>query len=143
MILVDANLLIYACVSGFAQHRRARQWLENALHQGPNVGLPWPSLLAFVRLVSNPRLFSQPQSSIAAWRQVEEWLDVSNVWIPLPGERHREIMRGLLRVAGIQSNVVPDAHLAALAIEHGLILCSTDSGFGRFRDLHWENPITG
>ena len=117
--------------------------MENALHQGPSVGLPWPSLLAFVRLVSNPRLFSQPQSSIAAWRQVEEWLDISSVWIPLPGERHREIMRGLLRVVGIQSNVVPDAHLAALAIEHGLILCSTDSGFGRFRDLHWENPITG
>jgi uncharacterized protein len=143
VILIDANLLIYACVSGFAQHKTARQWLERVLNQGPRVGLPWPSLLAFVRLVSNPRLFAQPQSITEAWLQVEEWLNVPGVWIPVPSERHREILGGLLRVAAIQSNTVPDAHLAALAIEHGLTLCSSDSGFGRFPNLRWENPIIG
>lgn len=143
MILIDANLLIYACVSGFAQHQTARQWLEHVLNQGPRVGLPWPSLLAFVRLVSNPRLFAQPQSITEAWLQVEEWLNVPGVWIPVPGERHREILGGLLRGAGIQSNTVPDAHLAALAIEHGLTLCSSDGGFGRFPNLRWDNPIAG
>jgi toxin-antitoxin system PIN domain toxin len=141
VILIDANLLIYACTSSFAQHARARHWLEDVLNRGPRVGLPWPSLLAFVRLVSNPRLFSQPRSITGAWEQVEEWLDVSSVWVPIPGERHRELLRGLLRIAGDQSNMVPDAHLAALAIEHGLTLCSTDGGFARFRDLRWENPI--
>ena len=114
MILIDANLLIYACVSGFTQHKTARQWLERVLNQGPRVGLPWPSLLAFVRLVSNPRLFAQPQSITEAWLQVEEWLHVPGVWIPVSGERHREILDGLLRVVGSQSNTVPDAHLAAL-----------------------------
>ena len=110
MILVDANLLIYASVSGFAQHNTARQWLERVLNQGPRVGLPWPSLLAFVRLSSNPRLFTRPQSIGEAWLQVEEWLNVAGVWIPIPGDHHREILRGLLRVAGVQSNIVPDAH---------------------------------
>lgn len=141
MILVDANLLIYSSVTGFAQHIRARRWFENVLNQGPRVGLPWPSLLAFVRLVSNPKLFTHPRSIAGAWRQVEEWLDVRSVWIPAPGDRHREILGRLLRLPGIQSNGVPDAHLAALAIEHGLTLCTTDSGFGRFRDLRCENPI--
>jgi toxin-antitoxin system PIN domain toxin len=143
VILVDANLLIYANVSGFAQHNTARQWLERVLNQGPRVGLPWPSLLAFVRLSSNPRLFTRPQSIGEAWLKVEEWLNVAGVWIPIPGDHHREILRGLLRVAGVQSNNVPDAHLAALAIEHGLTLCSSDSGFRRFPNLRWENPIAG
>ena len=141
MILVDANLLIYAQVSSFEQHSLARRWLEREMNGGGRIGLPWPSLLAFVRLVSNPKLFSRPQSVNGAWRQVEEWLGIPGVWIPQPGEQHRKVLCDLLELDGIQSNAVPDAHLAALAIEHGLTLCSSDVGFRRFPGLRWLNPI--
>ena len=141
MILVDANLLIYAYVAGVRQHEAARVWLDENLNGTARVGLPWPSLLSFVRLVSNPRVFERPQAVSTAWRQVEKWLQCEPVWIPQPTDRHREILGALLSKAGQRSNLVPDAHLAALAIEHGLKLCSTDGDFARFPDLQWENPI--
>ncbi|MCC6610250.1 MAG: type II toxin-antitoxin system VapC family toxin [Burkholderiales bacterium] len=141
MILVDANLLLYAHVSSFAQHERAREWLDARLSGPSPVGLPWPSLLAFMRLVTNPRVFEQPEASASAWRQVGEWLDCECAWIPAPTERHREILGGLLAAPGVQANLIPDAHLAALAIEHGLALCSSDSDFARFEGLRWLNPI--
>ena len=105
------------------------------------MGLPWPSILAFIRLVTNPRIFEQSETVGKAWNQVEEWLNCPSVWIPRPTDRHREILGSLISEMDIHSNLVPDAHLAALAIEHGLILCSTDGDFGRFTDLRWENPI--
>ena len=141
MILVDANLLIYAHVTSFRQHEKARTWLDNQLNGNAPVGLPWHSVLGFVRLVSNPRIFEQPETIGGAWKQVEEWLECSPVWIPQPTERHREILGPLLINHTPRANLVPDAHLAALAIEHGLILCSTDGDFGRFPNLRWENPI--
>jgi uncharacterized protein len=141
MILVDANLLVYAHVSSAAQHRAAHRWLDGKLNGRSQVALPWPSLLAFVRLVSNPRVFASPLSVGAAWKQVDSWLDVAVVWVPGPTERHREILRSLLASADFRSNLVPDAHLAALAIEHGLTLCSTDGDFARFPGLRWENPL--
>jgi toxin-antitoxin system PIN domain toxin len=141
VILVDANLLIYAHVDSFPQHLKSRQWLDGHLNGTAPVGLPWPSLLAFVRLVTNPRIFERAESIEEAWQQVEEWLDCSPVWTPQPTEQHREVMRKLLVSQGIRSNLIPDAHLAALAIEHGLILCSTDGDFGRFAGLRWENPL--
>ena len=141
MILVDANLLIYAHVSSFPQHQVARQWLDSRFNGTAPVGLPWPSILGFVRLVTNPRIFEHPEPVDQAWQQIEEWLDCSTTWIPLPGESHREIFGNILIKLGVQANLVPDAHLAALAIEHGLILCSTDGDFGRFPELRWENPI--
>lgn len=141
MILLDANLLVYAHVSSFEQHERARAWLDAKLGGPAPVGLPWPSLLAFVRLVTNPRMFERPEPTAGAWRQVGDWLDCDCAWIPAPTERHREILGHLLAAPGIQGNLVPDAHLAALAIEHGLALCSTDGDFARFDGLRWENPI--
>ena len=141
MILVDANLLIYAHVRFFPQHQRARAWLDDQLSQSTRVGLPWPSLLAFLRIVTNPRVFQSPLSLTKAWAQVEAWLDVDVVWIPEPTERHRRVLGALLAASGAQANLVPDAHLAALAIEHGLMLCSTDGDFGRFSELRWSNPI--
>lgn len=141
MILVDANLLIYAHVATFPQHDAAREWLDSRINGTAPVGLPWPSILGFVRLVTNPRVFERPEPVDEAWRQIEEWLDEPTVWIPLPAERHREILGDILIKLGVRANLVPDAHLAALAIEHGLILCSTDGDFGRFPDLRWENPI--
>ncbi len=141
MILVDANLLVYAHVRGFPQHGRARDWLDDQLTGTARVGLPWPSLLAFVRLVSNPRVFERPEPIADAWRQVEEWLSAGSAWIPTPTSRHREVLAPLLVESADRSNLVPDAHLAALAIEHGLALASTDGDFARFASLRWVNPI--
>ena len=141
MILVDANLLIYAHGATLPQHAAARGWLDGRLNGRAQVGLPWPSLMAFVRLVSNPRIFERPESITNAWNQVEQWLDLDPVWIPQPTDRHREILGTLLKQVGGRSNLVPDAHLAALAIEHGLTLCSTDGDFARFPGLRWENPL--
>lgn len=141
MILVDANLLIYARVASFPEHERARSWLDDKLNGVPGVGLPWPSLLAFARLVSNPRVFERPISIDDAWKQVEEWLDCPVVWSPAPTEHHRELMTGLIPAVGNRPNLLPDAHLAALAIQHGLTLCSTDGDFARFPGLSWENPL--
>jgi hypothetical protein len=141
VILVDANLLVYAHVGSFARHARAREWLDAQLNGSGAVGLPWPSLLAFLRIVTNARLFQRPESMAAAWRQVDAWLEAPTTWIPQPTERHRDTLARLLAAAGVQANLVPDAHLAALAMEHGLVLCSTDSDFGRFPDLRWQNPL--
>lgn len=142
MILVDANLLIYAYVNTFAQHTAARQWLDARLSGTASVGLPWPSLLAFLRLVTNPRIFEHPETIDKALQQVEEWLDCAPVWTPQPTDRHREVLKTLLMDQSLRANLIPDAHMAALAIEHGLVLCSTDGDFGRFSGLRWENPLS-
>lgn len=141
MILVDANILIYAHVSSFTQHGEARSWLDKQLNGTTSVGLPWPSLLAFLRLVTNPRVVSRAEPIADAWHQVRSWLACENAWIPHPTERHAEVMGRLLALPGIHGNLVSDAHLAALAIEHGLTLCSADGDFARFADLNWLNPI--
>lgn len=141
MILVDANLLVYAYVGEFDQHDRAHAWFDERLNGTVAVGLPWPSLLGFVRLVTNPRIFRRPVSTPAAWKQIEAWLGCAPVWIPAPTERHREYLAPLLAAPGVHSNLVPDAHLAALALEHGLTLCSTDGDFARFAGLAWRNPL--
>lgn len=141
MILVDANLLVYAHVSSMAQHEGALEWLDRQLNGSARVGLPWASLLAFVRLVTNPRIFERTESISAAWRQVEDWLSCETVWIPQPTARHVTVLGSLLTTNKITSNLVPDTHLAALAIEHGLTLCSTDGDFARFESLKWIDPL--
>jgi len=142
MILVDANLLIYAHVRAFPQHERARAWLDEQLNRGSRVGLPWPSLLGFLRIVTNPRIFQHPEPMGGAWRQVELWLGADAAWVPQPTERHGVVLGALIAASGAQANLVPDAHLAALAIEHGLQLCSSDGDFGRFPGLRWVNPLS-
>ena len=141
MILVDANLLVYAHVTSFAQHEKARAWLDDRINAAAPVGLPWPSLLAFARIVSNPRIFDRPVTVSAAWAQAESWLAAKSVWIPLPTDRHQQILGPLLANTAGRANLVPDVHLAALAIEHGLQLCSTDGDFARFHGLEWKNPL--
>lgn len=141
MILVDANLLVYAHVSSSSGHARSRAWLDGRLNGSAPVGLPWESLLAFLRLVTNPRVFARPERAEDAWRQVEAWLSCPTVWIPQPTERHRAVLGELIGATGANANLVPDAHLASLAIEHGLVLCSTDGDFARFPGLRWENPL--
>ncbi|TAK35492.1 MAG: PIN domain-containing protein [Chloroflexota bacterium] len=141
MILVDANLLIYAHVASLPQHERARDWLDEQLNGATPVGLPWESVLAFLRLVTNPRVFEQAEPVASAWSQVWAWLGCETAWIPQAGERHAEILGEFLALPGIQANLVPDAHLAALALEHGLTVCSTDGDFARFPRLRWTNPL--
>ncbi len=142
MILVDANILIYAHVNSFAQHDAARFWLDRQLNGVPRVGLPWPSLLAFLRLVTNPRVFEHPEPIADAWSQVLAWLACETAWVPQPTERHTELLGAFLALPGVHGNLVPDAQLAALALEHGLTLCSTDGDFARFPGLAWRNPLT-
>jgi uncharacterized protein len=141
VILVDTNLLIYAHVRTFSQHAAARAWLDGELNGATRVGLPWPSLLAFLRIVTNPRLFERPQPMADAWAQVRAWLRSDVAWIPTPTERHEAVLDQLLAAPSVQANLVPDAHLAALAIEHGLTLCSTDADFARFDKLTWRDPL--
>jgi toxin-antitoxin system PIN domain toxin len=141
VILIDANLLLYAHVVSFAQHQRAREWLDAQMSGSAPVGLPWASLLAFLRLVTNARVFERPEPIADAWRQVLAWLDCETAWIPQPTERHAGLLGELLAIAGVHANLVPDAHLAALAMEHGLMLCSADSDFARFPSLRWLNPL--
>ena len=139
--MVDGDILIYAHVRSTPQHERAREWLDDQLNGAAPVGLPWPSLLAFLRLVTNPRVFDQPEPVALAWGQVLAWLGCETVWVPGPGERHAELLGELLAQPGIHANLVPDAHLAALALEHGLTLYSTDGDFARFPRLRWSNPL--
>jgi predicted nucleic acid-binding protein len=89
MILVDANLLTYARVSTLPQHEAARAWLDVQLNGTAAVGLPWPSLLTYVRLTTNPRIIERPETTESAWRQVEAWLDCAPVWMPQPTDRLR------------------------------------------------------
>jgi toxin-antitoxin system PIN domain toxin len=142
VILVDANILIYSYVESFTQHEIARDWLDDQINGYARVGMPWPSLLAFVRIVTNPRAFERPARISQTWNQVMAWLRCESIWIPQATERHAAVLGDLLVTAGAEANLVPDAHLAALAIEHGLTLCSTDGDFARFSKLRWLNPFT-
>lgn len=110
MILVDANLLVYAHVTSLSQHQPARVRVDSRLNGPTPVGLPWPTLLRFVRLVSNPRIFEDPQPISGAWNQAEEWLTCPVVWIPQPTDRHREVLGSLLTDSLPRPNLVPDAH---------------------------------
>ena len=141
MILLDVNILLYATNHSVSQHAAAREWLDRQLSDVHRVGLPWATLLAFLRLSTSARVATRPLTMVSAWENVTQWLECEPVWIPLPTERHAEVLGTLLAQPGVHGNLVPDAHLAALAIEHGLTLCSTDGDFARFRALNWVNPL--
>jgi toxin-antitoxin system PIN domain toxin len=141
VILVDADILVYAHVDAFAEHGPARDWLDQRLNGTARVGLPWASLLAFLRIVTNRRVFQNPSAMGDAWLQARAWLACEMAWVPQPSERHDEFLGHLLAQPGVRGDLVPDAHLAALAMEHGLTLCSTDGDFARFPGLRWINPL--
>jgi toxin-antitoxin system PIN domain toxin len=98
-------------------------------------------LIAFMRISAAPRILERPLSIMAAWRQVDDWLAQERVWMPSATDRHPAVLAGLLPHCGPVSAMVHDAHLAALAIEHGLELCSADADFARFPGLRWRNPL--
>lgn len=140
MILLDVNLLIYAVAADLPQHARVRPWLDEALSGTVRVGLPWHSLLGFWRITTNPRAFSHPLGADEAWTQIEDWLDRPAAYLPVPGERHRQVLASIASDLQPTGNHVPDAHLAALALEHGLTLATTDVGFARFPGLNTVDP---
>lgn len=140
MTLVDANLLMYARDERSPFHGRARDWLGEQLRGSRRVALPWISLAAFVRIMTNQRL-ANPLTPGEAWSQVEQWLDVDVVWVPNPGPGHADILGGIITRHEVFGGLVTDAQLAALAIEHGLTIYSTDTDFARFSEARWINPI--
>lgn len=142
MTLVDANLLLYAVDETTPKHDQAREWLTDQLNGDRRVALPWPSLLAFVRIATHPRAMADPLDGATAWTHVERWLDPEVAFIPHATERHVGILGGLIVRHQLSSNMIPDAHLAALAIEHGLTVCSADTDFARFDEVSWSNPVS-
>lgn len=141
MILVDANVLLYAYHTRAEQHESCRRWLENAFSGRTLIGLPWLTIWAFLRIGTNPRAFEQPLLMQEAQKIVASWLDVAVVRLIEPGEHYWVILSKLLLEAQVSGPLVTDAALAALALEHGAIVCTTDRDFGRFPGVKVVNPI--
>ncbi|MBB1500702.1 type II toxin-antitoxin system VapC family toxin [Propioniciclava sp. MC1683] len=142
-MIVDANVLLYAVDDTSPFHTKARTWLDDAMNGVERVGLPWVSLMAFQRIITHPRVTSDPLTPEEAWGYVTDWLDADQAWVPTPGGRHRDILGQLLVESNLRGNLVTDAHLAALAIEHGTSVCSFDGDFARFPGLRWVHPDRG
>lgn len=142
MILVDANLLLYAYDTSSSRHRPARVWWEAQLSGTRPVRMAWATILAFVRIGTHPRVFKAPMAREEAVAHVSGWFRQPVFAVLEPGERHWSVLQELIVSSQAGGNLVPDAHLAALAIEHGAILNSADADFARFAGLSWTNPLT-
>lgn len=142
MKIIDLNLLLYAVNRDSPRHSAARTWLQDAMSGGERIALTWTVLLGFIRLTTSPRILERPLSVDDALRTVDAWLAQPSVTPLEPGDNHWMILRELVADAGAAGNLTTDAHLAALAIEHGAELCSTDSDFARFKRLRWTNPLS-
>jgi len=141
MIVVDANLLIYAVDSTSPFHSKAKRWIEASLSGAEPVAFAWPTLLAFLRLTTRSGPMRNPISAARAFQLVDAWLDRETASIIEPGPDHRRLFRELLLPLGTAGNLTSDAHLAVIAIEHRATLCSTDNDFARFPGLRWMNPL--
>ncbi|MEO8540385.1 MAG: type II toxin-antitoxin system VapC family toxin [bacterium] len=141
MKLPDVNVLLYALDETSPHHGPAKEWLEAALSGSEPVGFTWSVLLAVLRLATRKEIFSNPFGPAEAFDILEEWLSQPPALVLSPTERHLAILRGLLEPLGTAGNLTSDAHLAALAIEHGGEVCSADTDFARFRGLQWTNPL--
>lgn len=141
MKLVDLNLLLYAFDATAEPHERARVWFEETLSGTEEVGFAWTVLLGFARLTTNPRMYEQPLALDEALDLIDGWLAQPVATVVAPTSRHAVVFRALLEPLGVGGNLVSDAHLAALAIEHGAELCSRDNDFARFRGVRWVDPL--
>jgi toxin-antitoxin system PIN domain toxin len=141
MILVDANLLLYAYHPRAEQHEQSRAWLEATLSGPQLVRFAWLTLWAFLRIGTNPRVFARPLSHAEVDAIVSSWLAQPNAGIVEPGERHWDILRSMMREGQTPGPLVMDAVVAAIALEHGATLCTTDRDFSRFPGLRWRNPL--
>ena len=141
MIVSDANLLLYAYDQGAPQHKKALLWFQQALMGQELVGLPWSSVAAFLRVITNPKLPGDRFTAEEAAEIVEEWMGQPNVRFLAPGERHWAALRAMMIDGQARGPLVSDAQLAALTIEHGGVLHTTDRDFARFPGLRWMNPL--
>ena len=140
MKLVDANVLLYAVNSDSKNHESARTWLDGGLVGDEVIGLPWVCLLAFARLATHRTIFPAPMTTDQALNQVEEWLSAPAATECLPGARHISLLRQTLNACGGSGNLVNDAHLAALALEHKATIVTYNTDFVRFPDVPWRTP---
>jgi len=141
-MIVDANLLLYAVDESSGHNTVAASWLQELLDGDIRVGLPWQTIGAFLRISTHPRVAENPLSGPDAWRYIAEWLAVPVVWIPPATEMTARVYERLCEQIQVTGNLVPDAQLAALAIEHGVELASADTDFMRFPGLRWINPLS-
>lgn len=141
MIVPDVNLLVYAYAAQAPHHGAARTWWERTVAGGEPIGLPWAVSMGFLRLVTHPGVLSRPMRPGQALAALESWYAQPNVHVLDPGPRHLAVLRGLLEGLGVAANLTTDAHLAALAIEHGCVLATNDADFSRFPGLRWVNPL--
>jgi toxin-antitoxin system PIN domain toxin len=140
--LVDANVLLYAVNTDAAHHAAARSWLDQSLSGEATVAFSWVALLAFVRLATKIGLFPSPLSVDEAMNRVDAWLTAPPAVVVEPTPRHGRVLRDLLSEVGVGGNLVNDAHLAALALEHRCTIVSYDNDFARFSGVDWETPTT-
>jgi uncharacterized protein len=140
-MLIDANLLVFAANVESPFHDKASGWLSSQLNGDQRIGIPWQSLGAFLRIATRHTVFSQPLAPTEAWRQIEDWLANDLVWIPTPTPHHAKVLGDLIKHHHPTGNLITDAQLAALAIEHGIEVCSADTDFARFTEVRWCNPL--
>lgn len=141
MILVDANVLIYAYDAASREHRVARRWLADTLASSTPVCFPWISLMAFVRVTTHRRLFENPYTPDEAFDVIANWLSAPFSRIVHPGDEHLDLVKEIARVNQLSASDLTDAHLAAIAVEHGLPLATTDTNFPAFEGLKLINPL--
>jgi toxin-antitoxin system PIN domain toxin len=141
VILPDVNVLLYAVDETSPRHEVARPWLERSLSGTETFGLSWSVLTAFLRLTTRASIFERPLDLIQAFDLIEGWLAQPPVVVVHPTPRHHIVLRQLLESLGTAGNLVPDAHLAALALEHGATVASSDRDFGRFTGVAWTDPL--
>ncbi len=141
MIIPDVNILVHAYDSDFPCHEAARDWWEEVLNAGNVVGLAWAAILGFIRIATQRGILTRPLPIGDALAAARSWLEQPTVRVVVPGDRHAELVFGLLQGAGTAGNLTTDAHLAALAIEYRAEIATTDADFARFPGLRWSNPI--
>lgn len=141
MKILDANLLLYAYDRNSSFHREAKNWLEDLLSSNELVGIPWQTVGAFLRVMTNPKLPAERFTPEEAMDVVESWMSVTGVRMLSPGERHAPLLRRMMVEGQVRAGLVTDAQLAALTLENGGYLCTTDRDFARFPGLRWGNPL--
>ncbi|WP_226344052.1 TA system VapC family ribonuclease toxin [Agilicoccus flavus] len=140
-MILDANLLIYAVDTRSPHHAAAAAWLTEALNGDRRVGLPWQTIGAFLRIITHPRITAGPLSAAQAQQHVDGWLAAGPAWVPPASERTAAVYAQIARRHHVTGNLVPDAQLAALAVEFGVAVVSADSDFARFPEARWVNPL--
>ena len=141
MILVDANILIYAVNQDSPYHLAAKHWWEVALSGTEPMGLAWIVILAFLRITTHQRIMTNPMSQNEAIQIVDEWLAQPAVDLIYPGASHWNILQNLILHSGATGNLITDAHLAAIALETGAEICSADGDFNKFQGIKIHNPL--